>query len=385
MRQTKFILYFVLLVVMGSSCIKPYSPLIKSIDANKYVVSGQVTYGDSAQIVNVSTTSPIGDPQYLPVTGCIVRILDDNGNEFPMSDLDNGDYSTWIDPELIIPGASFRVEVIIPSGDRIISGFDYLSECPDVDSVYYIREDVEGNEPGEYTLGIQFYVDLDGDDSDSRYYRWQVIETFEHHAEYPVEWYYDGTVHHVDPPDYSRYICWTTNRIPEVFTLSTTILTENKYKMLPLQYVNNRSSRLMYGYSLLVKQYALSEAAFNYWDQLRINLSQQGGLYETQPLAIKGNMQNLTHPENEVLGFFSVVAMTEKRIFVSDVPDLPLDFYTYCSPSALRKGLAEITPRDYPGYLMGDEGGWLPVLLNEECVNCMAMGGTNIKPNFWPN
>jgi len=385
MRQTKIILFFVVLTQMGSSCIKPYDPVIKSTDAIKLVVSGQLTDADSAQIVNVSMTSPIGDPQYLPVTGCMVTIMDDKGNEFPMADMENGDYSTWIDPGFIIPGASFRVEVIHPSGDRIISAFDYLSECPDVDSVYYIREDIEGNEPGEYTLGIQFYVDLDGTDADSRYYRWVAIETFEHHAEYPLEWYYDGTVHHVDPPDYSRFVCWSTNKIPEVFTLSTTNLTENKFKLFPLQYVNNRSSRLMYGYSLLIKQYALSEAAYNYWDQLRINVSQQGGLYETQPIAIKGNMLNLTHPENEVLGFFNVAALKEKRIFVSDVPDLPLDFNIYCSLSVLRKGLKEITPRDYPGYLMGDEGGWLPVLLGAECVNCMLLGGTNIKPNFWPN
>jgi hypothetical protein len=96
-------------------------------------------------------------------------------------------------------------------------------------------------------------------------------------------------------------------------------------------------------------------------------------------------MLNLTHPENEVLGFFNVAALKEKRIFVSDVPDLPLDFNIYCSPTVLRFGLKEIGPRDYPAYLMVDEGGWLALLLYYECVKCILLGGKYIKPNFWTN
>ncbi len=385
MLRNNAILIFLLLGLFFNSCIKPYVPEIRTTDTEKYVVSGQVTDGDSAQIVNVSKTSSISDPHYIPVKGCVVNILDNNGNEFPMTDLNDGDYSTVIDQNLLVPGAIFMVDVLLPSGERIISGFDTLRECPEVDSIYYIREDIEGNEPGEYMLGIQFYIDLKGTPSDSRYYRWEVIETYERHTDYPLEWYYDGEVHHVDPPDYSRNICWNTDKIPEVFTLSTEILTENSYTLFPLHYVNNRSERLMYGYSLMVRQVALSKQAYEFWDQLRINNDQEGGLYETQPLAIKGNMLNLTNPENEVLGFFSVSSAHEKRIFVSNVPDLRLDFPTYCDLRVIRYPFKEFIPKDYPVFLLGDAGTWYPVQLNEECINCLLLGGTNVKPDFWPN
>lgn len=384
MLQTSTMLRFLMLALVVTSCIKPFEPNIKSSDAHKYVVSGQVTNVDELQTVNVSRTSSINDPQYIPVTGCVVQIIDDKGNKFDMADMYDGNYTTTIDAILMASGSSFMVEVNTPDGEKLVSEFDQISTSPPVDSVYFIRKDIEGNIPGQFTLGIQFYLNFKGSASDSRYYRWNIIETWEYHADYPLEWWYDGTIHHEIPPDYSRSVCWRTIKIPQIFTLTTTNLSENEFDQLQLQYVDNMSSRLAYGYSMLVEQIALSEAAYNYWDQLLINSGQEGGLYERQPLAIRGNMTNLSNPDDIVLGFFNAASVTSKRIFVNVIPDLPLDFSTYCSPSTLRKGLKEFTPGDYPAYLMGDAVNWFPVWLNHECVNCLMLGGINVKPDFWP-
>ena len=155
--------------------------------------------------------------------------------------------------------------------------------------------------------------------------------------------------------------------------------------MKTLQFVDNKTSRLAYGYSMLVEQLAISEAAYNYWDQLRINSDATGGLYEKQPLAIKGNLHNESHPDDEVLGFFGVASVSYKRIFVSNVPDLELDYFLFCTPSLLEFGFVELTPNDYPAYFMDNEGEFSMMWMTHECVNCLLQGGTNIKPVFWPN
>jgi hypothetical protein len=384
MRQIKGILMFMSFALAVTSCIKPYNPEIRGSDAKKYVVMGRVSNVDTIQTVNITITSPVSEPEYLPVKGCDVKILDDLGNEYTMTDMEDGNYKVWISPDQVTPGKAFMVDVITPGGDHIISDYDTVKSCPPIDSVYFLREDIEGNNPGDFTLGIQFYIDLKGSDSDSRNYLWEEYETWEYHTEYPLEWWYDGTVHHVFPPDYSYNICWRTLKVPYVYTLTTGNLSANEYQRFPLHYVDNHSSRLQYGYSLLVKQIALSDAAYSYWDQMRINSSQEGGLYEKQPLAVKGNLQNLTHKDYEVLGFFGASSENDKRLFYTN-PGLPLEVYTYCSPAALRKGLIEISPRDYPAYLMGDANNWWPVLLNDECVDCRVLYGVNVKPDFWPN
>jgi hypothetical protein len=373
-----------LAVMMLTMCIKPYEPDIKSSDVSKYVLSGQVSDEEGEQTVTISMTSPVGNPEFLPVSRCRVVIEDDKGRKFPMSDNGGGIYKTVIEQDYLVSGAMFRVSVHTPEGTEIISDYDRINSCPGVDSVYYELQDQPTSDPEVFIKGIRFFVDLEGKETDGRFYRWEAWETWEYHAVYPMEWWYDGTVHHVVPPDYSRMVCWNTAYVKNIYTVSTQNLDENRYLHVPLHYVDNKTDKLIYGYSLLIRQISLSEAAYNYWDQLRINSGGQEGLYQKQPLAIRGNLHNVTNPDQDVLGFFGAASVRSKRIFIRQVEGLEIEYSVPCNPNSLRKGLAEISPLEYPAYLMGDAEHFYMVQLNAECVNCLILGGTNVKPDFWP-
>jgi hypothetical protein len=244
--------------------------------------------------------------------------------------------------------------------------------------------DLPTNEPDEWIKGIQFYTNLNADESQSKYYRWQITETWEFHSAYPKEFYYDGEINHISPPDYSTFYCWTTRPLDEIFTLSTQGLSENSYTKFPLHYVSNTTERLSVLYSFMIHQIALSEDAYNYWDQLRINNTIGEGLYSGQPLAIKGNYTNTSHSDQNVLGFFQASSETNKRVFVAPIESLELDYSDKCSPSVLRMGLVEITPNMYPAWLMESHGFWTMKLMNDECVDCTLRAGKTEKPSFWP-
>ncbi len=378
-------LRFLLPIVLLTSCIKSYEPSISTVDVNKLVVSGVVTDRDGNQTVTVSMTSAVKKPAEKPVTGCTVTISDSLGHTFPMTDAGAGNYKGWINPIYLIPGSSFKLEVLTPDGSKIVSDFDRIKACPEVDSVYYIRKDVPTTDPAKPLHGIQFYVDLNGNNDESRFYRWEGFETWEYHSDYPIEWYFNGKLHHISPPDFSKSVCWLTLLVRNIYTLSTMTLGENKYKLFPLNFVDNRTARLVYKYSLLVNQYSLSEAAYNYWKLLSINSTDAGGLYERQPLAAKGNLHNLTHPDQVVLGFFGASSVKSKRIFVSKVPDLELEYSSPCAITGLSPyGFKDYSPMDYPIYLVGDHNGWQPAVLGKSCVDCLSLFGTNVKPDFWP-
>lgn len=330
--------------------------------------------------------SPVSDPQYIPVSGCAVRISDDKRNQFTMqeSPAEPGVYRVHIDSQDLTPGKSFKIDIITPDGTSIESDFDRMPICPEVGEVYYEIEEIISELSGEKERGIRFYTDLDAGDIQSRFFKWDVTETWEYQVDYPREWYYDGTVHHIFPPDYSRKVCWSTELIKEIYTLSTSNLDANRYTRFPLNFVSSKTSRLIYGYSLLIDQSALSEEAYSYWDQMRINSTGLGGLYEKQPLSITGNLHNTADPDVEVLGFFGASSVKSKRIFVSNVDGLVIEFVGYCTPVPLKYGFSELSPFDYPAWLMGDEDTYYMVLLSNDCVDCLYYGGTNIKPDFWP-
>jgi len=386
MRQNNIVFIIAIFALMLTSCIKSYEPVIESSDAVKFVVSGQVNQGDTIQRITISSTSKVKEPWYNPVKGCTVKILDDKGNSYDAVDMQDGNYESIIPLSELRAGASFKVDILLPGGAHIDSDYDQINDCPDVDSVYSVLQDVPGINPMIPEKGIQFYLDLDGENVPSRNYLIEAVETWEYHSAYPIEWFYDGKIHHIVPLDFSRMICWKTALVKKIFTLTTNNLSTNKYHRYPLHIVDNFSSpRLEYGYSLLIRQYALSEAAFTYWEKIKINSNQQGGLYEKQPLAVKGNMHNLTNPDQIVLGFFGATTVKSKRIFVSPIENLPLKYNPHCeSGTLLKNGLRQISPASYPAYLFGDINGYQLVMINRTCVDCLTVGGINVKPAFWP-
>ena len=139
-------------------------------------------------------------------------------------------------------------------------------------------------------------------------------------------------------------------------------------------------------YSLLVKQYSLSNEAYDYWFQLQKQSQESGGLYETQPARVSGNISNVNDNEEVVLGFFNASSVTEKRIFVAESfnfgiydarctldtigPDRPLHSYTLYPVYLI--SLNEIMGRGPPygvGYGI--------------CFDCRKGGGKTEKPYFW--
>lgn len=357
MRQSRVFFVIAVVLITITSCIKRYNPEIDSNDFNKYVVTGEVIKGNTIQNINVSQTAPISElyyKYYVPVKGCDVRIVDQNGNSYYAVDLGNGNYQATIPQNMISIGTAFKVEILIPiEGEdyksvQLVSDYDTLQECPDIDSLYYLVEKLPSLNPNTATRGIRFYCDLDATKYKCRNFRFEETETWEYKA--------------IFASDPSRKYCWLTDRIKNIFTLSTKDLSLNKYKLYPFHFVDNYSSqRLRFGYSLLLQQYSLSDAALAYWEKIRTNSEDQGGMYEQQPHQIKGNMHNLTQPDLPVLGFFGASDMKSRRLFVGKIEALPIE-YLDCDPPI------PLGPKPEP-----------------TCYNCLLEGGTNIKPSFWPN
>lgn len=347
MIRNKNIFIVVILLSVFSSCIGFFHPNLGNEATAKFVVDGQITDKEGFQTVLVSMTSTTEKPNYNPLSYCKVTIIDNQGNVFNLKESPSikGSYSAWIGKAYLKPGNSYHVKVVTASGIEIVSDFDQMPECPKVDSIYYIRKDIPTRNPDIFTQGIQFYIDLDVENTNSHYYRWNLTETWEHHA--------------FLPRSIAKSVCWTTKDVKNIYILSTKNLIQNKFLRYPLHFVDNKTARLNFCYSLLVNQFALSEAAYIYWDNLRKNSNEQGGLYNAQPLTVEGNLKSITNPDLKVLGFFSASSVKSKRIFVQNVPKLIL-FQEICEPDPQTNT-----------YSIG-------------CTECDYISGTTTKPNFWP-
>jgi len=378
-----YYLFWIIIGLLLNSCIEEYIPNLSNKDINKIVINGGINNNSETQTIYISNSSDVSKPSYNPVSNCDVKVYDIHDNIFQFYESTNGQYNCNINANFLTVGNAFRIEILMPNGDLIISDFDTLYNCPDIDTAYYALEEILTPDPDNIIQGIQFYIDYNGLNTSTKHIKWDIYETWEYHARYPRRWYIDFTwIHEIVPPDYSKNVCWSTEKVIDIFTLSTENLTENKYIKFPLHYVDNTTQKLAYGYSILIKQSALSIEAFNYYKNLKSNIADNGGLYDKQPFYIQGNLTNTTNTDQQVLGFFYASTVKTKRIFINPIEDLELNYDYYCNIRDLSKvGLRAIRYSDYPADL------WLDGVLywiQENCYDCTCAGGTLNKPVFWP-
>lgn len=373
----------ILLLLIVTSCIEKYQPQYEKGTVQKYIVFGEITDKEGYQYITISASAPIDHPNFIPLTDCTVKVFDDNGNTFIFEEFEDGHYRSWITSNFLTAGTSYKLFIKTSAGIEIESDYDQMPTGPDVDTVYCELLNQPTNNPDKYIEGVQFYLDLKGAETDSRYYKWDLVETFEYHARFPIELYYDGKINKVIPPDYSRKICYQTQPVKNIFTINTSSFRDNSYKKLPLHYVDNSTQKLQHLYSLEIIQSALSEGAHNYWHQLQQNSTDQGGLFDRQPFNVTSNLRSIKTPKIKVIGYFFACKKTNKRFFYKDIPNLTFSSTSWCEPQKLEIGFAPYSPEDYPVYCVLLPDGFYGVA-DGSCFDCTLSGGTTSKPSFWP-
>ena len=375
----------VLLMVAGliSSCIERYYPESTTGFISRLVIEGTIIPDEGEQEIIISNSSSPEKPDFLPVSGCIVKIEDEKGNSFLFQESKNaGHYRGTIDGNFVIIGANYRLFVQTPNGNKYISKYEKLLPCPAVDSVYYELQTKEKT-VGDVEDGLQFFVDFKGDDTYGKFYRWQLVETYEYHSSAPLQKWLDVDGNHsLAGPDFSNFVCYKTDYLNEIFVLSTEGFTQNSYKKYKLHFVNDRTQRLLHKYSLLVKQYSLSAGAYDYWRSLKKNNQETVDMFGKQPANVKGNIYNLNDTTERVLGYFIVSSVRSKRIMVHSIDGLTFKKLPVCKAMPIQGPL----PSDRPLYFadaIDESGQTVKGIISEQCIFCALLGGTTKKPNFW--
>jgi hypothetical protein len=213
---------------------------------------------------------------------------------------------------------------------------------------------------------------------------WTFEETWEYLSDYPIQYIWDGFVLQDYTPELHGFkICYLSESLEDYEVGSSRQLGQNEFRHQPLYFVSNQSPRLQEKYSLLVSQHSLSYNAYLYWEKMRAQAGDTGGLFETQPSSSRGNIYNMNDPEEKVLGYFYVSQVQEKRITVSEDFDFPITgFDCPLLDTVFNK---EDFTLDYPiMYSISSFGRGSPYTYSyKECHDCTYRGGVTTKPDYW--
>lgn len=364
-----------------NSCVDKFWPEVEKYE-NLLVVDGGITNGPPPYQINLSRSAPVDSVNAIPFSNCIVIISSDDGEQEVLTEYEVGSYVTSPQGIWGKVGTNYKLSVITPDRKEYQSEFQELKESVEIEDVYAETE-YHIQTGYDHTLaGYQFYLNTQETVSDSNYYLWRLEATYQYQSDYNIRWYYDGSMHRFNPSD-SLFNCWKTIKIKDIFTFNTLSLANNKLEHFPLNYANTENRQLTVRYSLLVNQYTINKKAYNYWNAIEEQNSEQGSLYSHQPYQIKGNMNNIDDEDEPVLGYFTVGGINSKRIFVDEI-NAPF----YFSECVINQGnidavsnLIWTPPSQYPVYII--QYGTQRAVPGQACADCRLRKGTIIKPYFW--
>jgi Domain of unknown function (DUF4249) len=389
-QMYRLILLLVLtaIVCLLSACVERYYPEDDDLTTGTLVINAHITDKPGIQSVEVSRSGGLNFGGFDPVVGCYVLLLREDSESRDFLQSRPGYYSCDLESEFLQSGMSYQLQVITSDGEEYHSDFDRLRPVPEIDSLYYQVETTILQSTGDTMQGIRYYLDFTYDDEVYEFIRWEITETYEFHNPsmeafvMPNRW----TVYPL--PDTSNWIvCYITKNLQDIHAMSMKDLDQGVYIKKPFTFVPNdiMEQKLLYKYSVLIKQLSVGQEAYYYWNELKKTSQEQGWLFDSQPALLKSNICNIHDESEKVLGFFTMSGLRERRHIAANIPGIDHRPYKYyCLP--FEKGPGVSMSEYFPAYYARAhyDGKSVYEKVNKHCVDCREYrGSSHIKPDYW--
>jgi hypothetical protein len=378
MRKGCAILILLFFVLLFQACKEPYFPAIIEAPNSYLVVDGMIKVGGDSTIIRLTRTRNLKDSAAVVTEeGAFVVLEGNQGGYFPLTRLGNGYYGSA--PLNLSVNEKYSLKIITRENKQYQSDLIPVKPTPPIDSVSWVRDS-----------SVTVRVTTHDPTGNSRFYRWEFEETWEYTSYYESILGYDyGTNQpfYLNPKDYLNR-CWSSEKSSSILLASTNAQVEDVVENLPITTIAQGSDKASVRYSILVKQYALTKEAFEYWQLLRKNTNELGSIFGNQPAELISNIKCVSNLGEPVIGFISISSIQQKRLFIRRgelsgwTPDYSLQ--QLCEPKI-------VGPDSLSFYLQRNRNlmqaynitGGGTALADKRCIDCRLRGGTTKMPSYW--
>lgn len=366
--------YYILLIasLFLSACISEFTPDVEVVDDEILVVDGTIT--DSITTIKLSRSYALNErsAKTNPVGNAVVYVETSGGFTFPASlQTDWGTYKIMVGKLDVDSMYRIRIEW---NEEQYFSEFLSPVVSPPIDSIHYRKQG-----PG---APLEIMVNSEGNEAGSRYYRWTFNETWEYTAELYATGAYDAEKEEYFEydekygPRNPRYYCWQDNHSISLLLENTVQLKENKIIDKKIAEIPSGYKRISHLYFIEVTQYSIGREAYDYFTNLQKNMDDMGSIFAPVPSEMNGNIRCL-NKDIPVIGYVEVCIPTRRSIYINREQAQYEKPFKDCD--------VEATPTLGYGIYLYDKLGGVTHYAPYECIDCTYSGGTNIKPDFWPN
>ena len=361
------------------ACKKPFIHDGITESPSLLVVEGVInTAGQST--IYLSRTQKLADKlKANSETKAKVQVEGQNNTIFPLTENTAGTYSAA--QMNLNPNQQYRLRIKTAAGKEYLSDLMSVLATPAIDSVNWERT-------GE---GVKIYVNAHDSKNNTKYYQWDYQETWEiRSSAYSENIYKNGVMVARDQNEMlALFTCYVTEKSTGLLIASTAKLSSDVVHRFPLVTIQNRAEKLDVRYSILTKQYAIGQEAFEYLSIMKRNSEQQGSIFDIQPSEINGNIKCISNPNELVIGFMTISGIMEKRIFINYTQVPGWNFNMNCGTLTVpnRKDCLDAYFKDGKNLVTISNLGASGKIetYNGSTANCLdcRLKGSSIKPAFW--
>ena len=372
-----------------NSCTEAY-PLLTNTYEEALVVETTITNELKNQEIKLTKSARFEDEKYLPESGAEVYITDNTGNRYDFEDQSDKYVSTVAFQA--VPGTQYQLHINTKDGRSFESSPEILSTVTPMQSV---KAAVEKDNEDKRGVGIR--INSFDPSNKSHYYRYEYEETYKVVA---PKWVQTKAVINANGAltfvqnDPNTRICYGNKKSTNLLLLSTSDLKEDRVDYL-VRFISDQDYIITTRYSILVKQYVESLAAFNYYSTLKKISGSASLLSPTQPGIVLGNLKSTKNPSDKIVGYFDVASVSIERIYFNYedlfLGEAPPPYYTDCQ---------EFCYADYPfspdpcthsppftdDVMLGTVNYYLSsrfyYWVYAPCGDCTTIA-SNVKPTFW--
>ena len=370
------------LAVCLTTCRQAYAPPAITNPNHYLVVDGFINVSpNSVTTFNLNRTRNLGDTtvQGIPEQDATISIVGSGGATWPLTE--TGGTSIYTSAPLTLdPTQQYSISIATTTGEKYASSPVPCKVTPPIDSIFW-------RQPFNLTI----YASTHDPTNNIRYYRYDYNETWEHDAQLMTAWgVANGVIYAQDSTNQTQR-CWTTDTSASILLASSVAESSDVIDSFPLVTIPNADPRITKVYSILVRQYALTEDAYNYWLLIQKTTQDVGTLFDIQPTQLIGNITCTSNPSEPVIGFITATTVQQQRILIaeSSLNDWEHNQAGFgCDTTSIPQNSPNPLVYTYPNP---DFAPWYfitngpLVLASAVCLNCLLLGGTNMRPPFMPD
>ena len=386
------IIFLILPLFILSGCTEAY-PLITNRYEEAIVVQATITNELKNQEIKITKTARFEDENYLPENGAEVYITDNSGNRYDFEDQSDR-YVSKLEFQAL-PDVKYQLHVNTKDDRSFESSIETLSP---INPMQNVKAEVETK---DNVRGVAIRVNSFDSSNQSKYYRYEYEETYKIVTPkwVTLEAYIDekGALA-FRPNSTDTKVCFGNKKSPELLLTNTSDSNEDRVNFL-IRFISDQDYIITTRYSILVRQYVESLAAYTYYNTLKKMSSSESILSPNQPGFLVGNLKSIKNPNSKIVGYFDVASVSTERIYFNygDLfPNKPAPpYYTDCQEFCYSSGLPP--PPDGPcshteaGAYIQDlelnkisyflEGGYY-YWVDSPCGDCTTFA-SNLRPTFW--